>query len=68
MQKISKIVINGSISIIKFEVEILEDTKKSCKKSRIGLLKNGLKGIYYLFFGKNWTKSPRTKKNAPGAS
>ena len=31
-----------------------------------GLLKNGLKSIFYLYFGKNWTNLSETKKDAQG--
>ena len=74
VQKISKIVINGSILIFRFAVERLDKnkhfqkkkSKKVCKKKFGWAVKNGLKGIYYLFYGNDLTKTPETKKMRKG--
>ena len=75
VQKFLKIVINGSFFNTKFAVKRLDkkntfrekNQKKIVYKISGGLLKNGLKGTFYLlFFGKNWTKSPKTKKMRKG--
>ena len=75
VQKISKIVINRSVLITRFAVERLYKNKhfkkkkknqKKCVQNFEWLLKNGLKGIYYLLFGNDLTKTSVTKKMRKG--
>ena len=74
VQKFSKIVINGSILNTKFAVERL-DKKKHFQREKIiknkcvknfGWAVKKWSKRHFLFFGKNWTKSPETKKSARG--
>ena len=43
-----------------------EKRKKKCVKNFGWAVKNGPKGIYYLFFGNDLTKTPETKKTRKG--
>ena len=63
MQKNSKIVINGSISIIIYEVKRLEKYQKNVVKNLGWAVQKWPKRHLQSFiFGKNWTKSAETKK------
>ena len=66
VQKLSTIVIIGSFLNTKFAVKRLDKNKHFQKDFFLieWAVKNGLKDIFYLLFGKNWTKSPRQKRYA----